>query len=484
MIHHREQLEQDAKEIIANIKNLSPTLLAGAVGGGLGPVDMNDDRLQAALHHIDNLARELRTEVHAHSSKSNKQIAHLEANFTGDLKRLGGILSDCVSQIKGIQVELSKFTLSKFEPRLANLEAKMGLPEDEESTDTGKSRSPTEASSEGVGMKFLNTLSKVLPGSVPREKEPKPKQLRQGLKDRLHGIHSSIYQVLGALESFVEEEATAASNDGSSGSVPVAVALPFRPEGTLEKQLQREKAMQAEKARLRTLSEQQRSSENLRELAPRDFPAASPRMPRAVNGANSPLVDRPRNLGHERSPSPSGLSLSGAQLHAQSNLQSLVNTAVGPRVISGTGAYTAPPSAGVSRDLSPTRHTGPAPCAHAPCTGRQSPNLNGAPGGPAGPFRPPPKEAFERTSQGIPRNSNGGVSSQGGGASVRPQSAIGAAGPRSSYSMQFSPKGGAPSSTRPAGGAWSTPQMGLTRSPPAHPPAAGRQSVSSTRRAL
>lgn len=27
----------------------------------------------------------------------------LQANFTGDLKRLGGILSDCVSQIKGIQ---------------------------------------------------------------------------------------------------------------------------------------------------------------------------------------------------------------------------------------------------------------------------------------------------------------------------------------------------------------------------------------------
>eukprot|EP00435_Cladocopium_sp_Y103_P006488 s889_g2.t1 len=78
-----------------------------------------------ALRHIDNLARELRGEVLSQMSAAAAQTAQLEGNFNGDLKRMGGILADCVSQVKGIQVELSKLTLSKFESRLASVE--MGL---------------------------------------------------------------------------------------------------------------------------------------------------------------------------------------------------------------------------------------------------------------------------------------------------------------------------------------------------------------------
>lgn len=344
LVHHREQMEREAKAIIAEVKNLSPTLLAA--GGCAGQLDVSDDRMEVALRHIDNLARELRSEVLAQTSAAAAQTAQLEGNFNGDLKRMGGILADCVSQVKGIQVELSKLTLSKFESRLSSVElglSKLGAMQDEisESTDTGKSRSPTETSSD-QGMKWLNTLTKVQlacgpsgPGPVSGVATPLANNsrgssrdargpLRQGLKDRLHGIHSSIYQVLGVLESYgVDEDSTVLSSNDGGGSM--SVPLPFRPEGAFEKQLRESKGMAPEKGpRLSAVNEMRASHDNLHFSEKRD----------SFIGLAQTTMNSPRNdsfgagFGNERSPSPSALSRS----HHAPSMHGLVNAATGPPV--------------------------------------------------------------------------------------------------------------------------------------------------------
>lgn len=398
LVHHREQMEREAKAIIAEVKNLSPTLLAA--GGCAGQLDVSDDRMEVALRHIDNLARELRSEVLAQTSAAAAQTAQLEGNFNGDLKRMGGILADCVSQVKGIQVELSKLTLSKFESRLSSVElglSKLGAMQDEisESTDTGKSRSPTETSSD-QGMKWLNTLTKVQlacgpsgPGPVSGVATPLANNsrgssrdargpLRQGLKDRLHGIHSSIYQVLGVLESYgVDEDSTVLSSNDGGGSM--SVPLPFRPEGTFEKQLRESKGMAPKKGpRLSAVNEMRASHDNLHFSEKRD----------SFIGLAQTTMNSPRNdsfgagFGNERSPSPSALSRS----HHAPSMHGLVNAATGPpRVV--TKGFTAPPSTGASRELSPTRGPGSA---------RPGSSMN---------LRP---SLVERPSQGAPRLSNGG----------------------------------------------------------------------------
>lgn len=387
LVHHREQMEREAKAIIAEVKNLSPTLMAA--GGCAGQLDVSDDRMEVALRHIDNLARELRNEVMAQTSAAAAQTAQLEGNFNGDLKRMGGILADCVSQVKGIQVELSKLTLSKFESRLSSVElglSKLGAMQDEisESTDTGKSRSPTETSSD-QGMKWLNTLTKVQLACGPsvsgvatplanNSRASSRGPLRQGLKDRLHGIHNSIYQVLGVLESYgVDEDSTVLSNDGGGS---MSVPLPFRPEGTFEKQLRESKATAPEKGpRLSAVNEMRASLDNLHFQEKRERVAIG----LAQTTANSPRNER---FGNERSPSPSALSRS----HHATPMHNLVNAATGPpRVV--TKGFTAPPSTGASRELSPTRGPGSA---------RPGSGVN---------LRP---SLAERPSQGAPRHSNGG----------------------------------------------------------------------------
>lgn len=399
LVHHREQMEREAKAIIAEVKNLSPTLMAA--GGCAGQLDVSDDRMEVALRHIDNLARELRGEVLSQMSAAAAQTAQLEGNFNGDLKRMGGILADCVSQVKGIQVELSKLTLSKFESRLASVEmglSKLGAMQDEisESTDTGKSRSPTETSSD-QGMKWLNTLTKVQLACGPsvsgvatplanNSRGSSRGPLRQGLKDRLHGIHNSIYQVLGVLESYGEDEDSVLSNNDGGGSM--SVPLPFRPEGTFEKQLRESKGMAPEKgSRLSAVNEMRASHDNLHFAEKRDSFIGL-----AQTTANSPRNDR---FGNERSPSPSALSRSH---HATSALHSLVTAATGPpRVV--TKGFTAPPSTGASRELSPTRGPG----ANAPGSARPGSGVN---------LRP---NMVERPSQGQPRHSNGGPVPAGNG---------------------------------------------------------------------
>ncbi|CAJ1353858.1 unnamed protein product, partial [Effrenium voratum] len=99
-------------------------------------------------------------------------------------------------------------------------------------TDTGKTRSMTDPDVSSAS-NWLSTLSKVVSGLSPgNTSTPRKEQLRQGLKDKLNVIASSVHQVLGALDG---EDAESALSDSQSGSV--TVPLPLRPAGTLEKQL-------------------------------------------------------------------------------------------------------------------------------------------------------------------------------------------------------------------------------------------------------
>eukprot|EP00434_Breviolum_minutum_P006015 symbB.v1.2.005301.t1/scaffold283.1/size308953/2 len=45
MVQHRDQMEREAKKIIAEVKNLSPTLMAGGAGG----LDVSDDRIEVGI---------------------------------------------------------------------------------------------------------------------------------------------------------------------------------------------------------------------------------------------------------------------------------------------------------------------------------------------------------------------------------------------------------------------------------------------------
>lgn len=386
MVQHRDQMEREAKKIIAEVKNLSPTLMAGGAGG----LDVSDDRIEMAMRHIDNLARELRSEVQTQGCATAAQVSRVEGNFGADLKRMGSILSDCVTQVKGIQVELSKSALYKLEPRMAAVEmslTKLGaLQQDEisESTDTGKSRSPTDSSSD-QGMKWLNTLSKVQmacsPQGVPVQGVATPLNnsrgssrvpvARQRLKDHLHGIHNSIYQVLGVLEGYsAEDEGSAVlSSDGQGsggGGGSLSVPLPFRPEGTFEKQVRESKGMapgpekvsQGNRSRLCPVNELRASvsHDNLFTESKRETAGM---VGMAQTAGNSPRERQP--YGAERSPSPSRNAVNAAP-----NLQSLVNAASGPPRVPTKG-FTAPPSTGASRELSPGRQPG----TH-PLSGRQN----------------------------------------------------------------------------------------------------------------
>lgn len=386
MVQHRDQMEREAKKIIAEVKNLSPTLMAGGAGG----LDVSDDRIEMAMRHIDNLARELRNEVQTQNCANAAQVSRVEGNFGADLKRMGSILADCVTQVKGIQVELSKSALYKLEPRMAAVEmslTKLGaLQQDEisESTDTGKSRSPTDSSGTDQGMKWLNTLSKVQMACGPPQfsvsgvatplnnsrGSSRVPVARQRLKDHLHGIHNSIYQVLGVLEGYsVEDDGSAvlSSNDGQgsgSGGGSLSVPLPFRPEGTFEKQIRESKGMaqgpekvsQNSRSRLCPVNE-------LRASVSHDNIFSEPKresvVGMALTAGNSPRERQP--YGAERSPSPSR-----SVVNATPNLQSLVNAASGPPRVATKG-FTAPPSTGASRELSPGRQPG----TH-PLSGRQN----------------------------------------------------------------------------------------------------------------
>ncbi|CAJ1459889.1 unnamed protein product [Effrenium voratum] len=219
----REQMEKDMKAIIMEVKSLSPSLMA--LGGAKGEPD---GPMEAGLRRVDALARELRSEAEASEKSSAQRMAAVEVNVGNDMKRLRSMMSNFVGQLETMQVELSQLALARLEPRVKALEDKGGTKgghdvDSESTTDTGKTRSMTDPDVSSAS-NWLSTLSKVVSGLSPgNTSTPRKEQLRQGLKDKLNVIASSVHQVLGALDG---EDAESALSDSQSPGLSLFLCDP------------------------------------------------------------------------------------------------------------------------------------------------------------------------------------------------------------------------------------------------------------------
>jgi len=412
----QEWMEKRAKAVLQEIQAVA-TRMSALEGGSIrapvragtvssGKSDDGSSDQQPTNRRIDSLARELRAEAAAQSDAADARVMAAEASFGSDLKRLRGMLSTCVSQLESMQVELSQLELARIGPRLQSVEASLGAvlhPKDGDSVVESISEAALAAgasplSSISGGAKWVNTFNKVVSGfsstqpqaertlssSTAKAAEP---GLRQGLKDKLQGIASSVHQVLGALEGFSDADQDNATVASGVSSQQPSVSLPLRPTGTLEKQLSQmaESGQGAPSSLSELASTLGRGGSRLGST--RATPAASSAQSRAVSQNKRELIDeRPGSAVRETSPnlpyytntgrpmpvdelSPSHVREAqaaprgGAGFHEDqfnhhavhgTGLSSVVGAAMGggsERV--GRGAFTAPQSMGPSRGRSP-----------------------------------------------------------------------------------------------------------------------------------
>jgi len=366
----KEQMEREAKAILAEVKNIASSmalqggsLAAPVQGGSAKSDDGNDSRVEAALRRIEAVGRELRAEASAQSEAAEARVASVEAAFGSDLKRLRGMLSTCVSQLESMQVELSQLELQRLGPRLAEVEAKLSgkakadLASNhslaEESTEASRSRPISNDPRDLSRLKWVSAFQKAT--SPNAERKPQTDTVRQGLKDKLSGIASSVHQVLGALDGIndadVNDGATVVSGVSGSSTFGSSQQGATRPGGVGEDNKTHSLTDLAS-----SLGQRNRLSRSPNALEAevddsRGRAMAAPTSPRNRDPAGKLLADE---VPGAQSPMHGG---GGCRTIPGSGLAGLVANATGSSRPAMPGlsraAFTAPQSAGQSRERSP-----------------------------------------------------------------------------------------------------------------------------------